>query len=222
VLRKAASETDVSRSLVDSIGRTGREAGHPHVVAIPHRETDTSPTEAAVSDLLESLGVNLSLEEMEETPRRVAAMYKELLTPQPFALTTFENTAGYDELVSVRDIPFVSLCAHHLLPFSGHAHVAYIPDERIVGLSKLARVVKHFSKALQLQERLTKQVADLIQTELGPKGVGVVVEAEHQCMSIRGVEAVGTRTVTSTMYGLLRENPATRSEFLSLTGVGRA
>ena len=149
-------------------------------------------------------------------------MYAELLTPEPFTFTTFENTAGYDELVSVRDIPFVSLCAHHLLPFTGLAHVAYLPGDRIVGLSKLARTVKHFARGLQVQERITKQVADHIQSVLAPKGVGVVIEAEHQCMTIRGVQALGTRTVTSAMHGLLRTNPATRQEFLSLVGVSRA
>jgi GTP cyclohydrolase IA len=113
------------------------------------------------------------------------------------------------------------LCAHHLLPFSGRAHVAYIPGERIVGLSKLARVVDHFARALQVQERLTKQLADMIQSELSPKGVGVVLEAEHQCMTIRGAQASGTKTVTSTMYGLLRDNLASREEFLSLSGIGR-
>jgi GTP cyclohydrolase I len=147
-------------------------------------------------------------------------MYRELLTPEPFNFTTFANADGYDELVLVRSIPFVSLCAHHLLPFKGEAHVAYLPGERIVGLSKLARTVHHFSKALQVQERLTKQVADLIQVELKPKGVGVVVEAEHQCMTVRGVQATGAKTVTSTMYGLLRDNPSSRAEFLSLVGVG--
>lgn len=176
--------------------------------------------EEVVEDLLVALGADLSNEEFAGTPRRVAAMYAELLTPEPFDFTTFPNDASYDELVLVRDIPFVSLCAHHLLPFTGRAHVGYLPRDRVVGLSKLARAVKHFSRALQVQERLTKQVADLIQRELDPKGVGVVIEAEHQCMVIRGVQAAGTRTLTSTMYGLLRENPASREEFLSLVRSG--
>lgn len=209
----------MSRSQIDVVGTPRRELTHPHVVAVPDRDADPSRTEAAVKELLASLGVDLSVEDVQETPRRVAAMYAELLTPEPFTFMTFENTADYDELVLVRDIPFVSLCAHHLLPFSGHAHVAYVPGERIVGLSKLARVVRHFAKSLQVQERLTKQVADLIQDELDPKGVGIVVEAEHQCMTIRGVQAIGTQTVTSTMYGLLRSNLASREEFLALVGV---
>ena len=212
----------MSSRLIDAVDLHQREHSHPHVVAVPHGGADGSRLEAAVKELLASLGIDLSLEDVEETPRRVAAMYRELLTPEAFTFTTFENTAEYDELVLVRDIPFVSLCAHHLLPFSGHAHVAYLPGDRIVGLSKLARVVKHFAKALQVQERLTKQVAELIQDELAPKGVGVVLEAEHQCMTIRGVQAAGTRTVTSAMHGLLRTNLATREEFLSLTGVSRA
>lgn len=211
----------MSSSLVDALEL--HQDGHtrPRVVAVPERGVDLCRTEAAVEELLASLGVDLTLEDVQDTPRRVAAMYRELLSPEPFTFTTFANSEGYDELVLVRDIPFVSLCAHHLLPFCGHAHVAYIPGERIVGLSKLARVVKHLAKALQVQERLTKQVADLIQDELEPKGVGVVIEAEHQCMTIRGVQASGTRTVTSTMCGLLRTNLATREEFLALVGVDR-
>ena len=209
-------------SLADSLPVSELEPLHPHVVAVPDTGADLVRTEAAVRELLASLGADLSLEDVRETPRRVAAMYRELLTPEAFAFTTFDNSAGYDELVLVRDIPFVSLCAHHLLPFSGLAHVAYIPGERIVGLSKLARAVRHFARTMQVQERLTKQVADLIQTELAPKGVGVVIEAEHQCMTIRGVQAVGTKTVTSSMYGLLRDNAPTRLEFLSLTGVSGA
>ena len=212
----------MSSRLIDAVDIDRREHSHPHVVAVPDGGADVSRTEAAVKELLASLGVDLTLEDVQETPRRVAAMYRELLTPEAFTFTTFENSGDYDELVLVRDIPFVSLCAHHLLPFSGHAHVAYVPGDRIVGLSKLARVVKHFAKALQVQERLTKQVAELIQDELAPKGVGVVLEAEHQCMTIRGVQATGTRTVTSAMHGLLRTNLATRQEFLSLTGVSRA
>ena len=212
----------MSSRLVETVEVPPREHVHPHVMAVPDGDADLSRTEAAITELLLSLGVDLSSEDIQETPRRVATMYRELLTPEPFTFTTFENVAGYDELVLVRDIPFVSLCAHHMLPFTGHAHVAYVPGDRIVGLSKLARVVKHFAKALQVQERLTKQVADVIQSELEPKGVGVVVEAEHQCMTIRGVQTIGTRTVTSTMYGLLRTNPATRQEFLSLTGVSNA
>jgi GTP cyclohydrolase IA len=125
-----------------------------------------------------------------------------------------------DELVVVRDIPFQSLCMHHPLPFHGLAHVAYLPAERIIGLSKLARVVEHFARDLQVQERLTKQVSGCIEQELAPKGVGVVLEAEHLCMSLRGVQKAGARTVTSALHGLVRDDPRTREEFLSLTGGG--
>jgi GTP cyclohydrolase I len=172
--------------------------------------------ELAVADMLEALGVDLSAEDLADTPRRVARMYEELLTPQPFNPTTFANDAGYDEMVVARDIPFTSLCAHHMLPFSGIAHVGYLPGERIIGLSKLARVVSYFARNLQVQERLTKQVADWLNGELQPRGVGVVMRAEHQCMTIRGIQAVGSTTVTSAMHGLLRENIATREEFFAL------
>ena len=133
----------------------------------------------AVSDLLVALGRDPSSEHLAETPRRVAEAFAELLTPEPFDLTTFPNDEGYDELVLVRDIPFRSFCEHHLLPFHGVAHVGYLPDERILGLSKLARVVDRFAADLQTQERLTMQVADWLDEHLRPKGVGVVIEADH-------------------------------------------
>jgi GTP cyclohydrolase I len=177
---------------------------------------DRVRAELAVADMLEALGVDLSSEDLSGTPRRVARMYEELLTPQPFNPTTFVNDAGYDEMVVARDIPFTSLCAHHMLPFSGIAHVGYLPGERIIGLSKLARVVGYFARNLQVQERLTKQIADRLNSELQPRGVGVVMRAEHQCMTIRGIQAAGSTTVTSAMHGLLRENLATREEFFAL------
>jgi GTP cyclohydrolase I len=177
---------------------------------------DRMRAEVAVADMLEALGVDLSAEDLADTPRRVARMYEELLTPQPFNPTTFVNDGGYDEMVVARDIPFTSLCAHHMLPFSGIAHVGYLPGDRIIGLSKLARVVSYYARNLQVQERLTKQVADWLNDELQPRGVGVVMRAEHQCMTIRGIQAVGSTTVTSAMHGLLRENLATREEFFAL------
>jgi GTP cyclohydrolase IA len=180
---------------------------------------DRVAAEAAARDLLEALGVDLTSPDLVDTPRRVAAMYEELLTPTPFNATTFPNHDGYDELVLSKNIPFTSLCAHHALPFSGVAHVGYLPGDRIIGLSKLARVVHYFAHSLQVQESLTKQIADWLEHELHPRGVGVVIEAEHTCMTIRGVQAAGSKTVTSTMYGLLRERVATRQEFLSLIGV---
>jgi GTP cyclohydrolase I len=179
-------------------------------------DIDLPAAERAVRALLVALGRDVTEPGLLDTPRRVAAAYAELLTPEPFALTTFPNDAGYDELVVVRDIPFASLCMHHLLPFHGVAHVAYLPGERIVGLSKLARVVELYARDLQLQERLTMQVATCLHEHLRPKGVGVVVEAEHLCMSLRGVQKAGTRTTTSALLGLLRDDPRTRQEFLSL------
>jgi GTP cyclohydrolase I len=179
------------------------------------REIDLVAAEAAARDLLLALGADLSDEGVADTPRRVAAAYAELLTPVEFTATTFPNE-GYDELVLARDIPFHSLCQHHLLPFTGVAHIAYLPGERIVGLSKLARVVEAYSRDLQVQERLTVQVANWIEETLHPRGVGVVLEAEHLCMTLRGVRKPGARTVTSALRGLLRDDPRTRQEFLTL------
>jgi GTP cyclohydrolase I len=182
------------------------------------RELDPEAAERAARDLLLALGADLESPDLRDTPRRVAASLAEMLTPVPFTFTTFPNAESYDELVLVRDIPFQSLCMHHVLPFQGVAHVAYLPAERIVGLSKLARVVEHFARDLQLQERLTVQIADCLQERLEPKGVGVVLEAEHLCMSLRGVQKIGARTVTSALLGLVRDDPRTRAEFLNLTG----
>jgi GTP cyclohydrolase IA len=178
---------------------------------------DLDAAQDAAEQLLVALGVDLDDESLCDTPRRMADAYAELLTPEPFDLTTFPNDGEYDELVVARDIPFHSLCEHHLLPFVGVAHVGYIPGERIVGLSKLARVVEHLARSLQVQERLTQQVSDWIEAELAPKGVGVVLEAEHFCMSLRGVQKAGSRTVTSALHGLVRDDPRTRQEFLALT-----
>jgi GTP cyclohydrolase I len=179
-------------------------------------DIDLPAAERAVRALLVALGRDVTDPGLIETPRRVAAAYAELLAHEPVTLTTFPNDDGYDELVVVREIPFHSLCMHHLLPFHGVAHVAYLPGERIVGLSKLARVVELFACGLQVQERLTQQVADWLQTQVGPKGVGVVIEAEHLCMSLRGVQKSGARTTTSALLGLLRDDARTRQEFLAL------
>jgi GTP cyclohydrolase I len=182
-------------------------------------EIDLPAAQRAVADLLVALGRDPRSAHLAETPRRVAHAYAEMLTPREFDLTTFPNDEGYDELVLAKDIPVQSLCEHHLLPFNGVAHVGYLPGERILGLSKLARVVELFARDFQVQERLTKQVADWLQDHLAPKGVGVVIEAEHQCMSLRGVRAVGSRTVTSSLHGILRENLSSRQEFFALTGL---
>ena len=187
-----------------------------HAVPTDPSFVDLEAAEAAAADLIRALGADTESESLEETPRRIAAMYAELLSPVPFDATTFPNDGGYDELVIAREIQFHSLCEHHLLPFTGVAHVAYIPGERILGLSKLARVVDYFARSLQVQERLTTQVAGWLQQELEPKGVGVVIEAEHLCMSLRGVQKPGAKTVTSALRGLVRDDPRTRQEFLAL------
>ena len=193
-------------------------SAEPHLHVVRDGATiDIEAAEAAAADLLAALGADLEDEGLKDTPRRVAQAYAELLTPKPFKLTTFPNDESYDELVLARDIPFHSLCMHHMLPFHGVAHVAYLPGERIIGLSKLARVVEMFARDLQVQERLTRQVADWLQQHLKPKGVGVVIEAEHLCMSLRGVQKPGSKTVTSALHGLVREDPRTRQEFLALT-----
>ncbi len=181
------------------------------------RAVDLTAAQRAVADLLRALGRDPSTEHLRDTPRRVAGAFAELLAPEPFTFTTFPNDENYDELVLVKDIAFHSLCEHHLLSFAGVAHVAYLPGERIVGLSKLARVVRHLASDLQVQERLTRQVADYLDSALQAKGVGVVIEAEHQCMSVRGVQAPGSRTVTSCLLGKLRDDARSRQEFLSLT-----
>ena len=181
------------------------------------RRIDRGAVERAAADLLRALGADVDAEALEETPRRVADAYAELLTPQPFRATTFPNDDGYDELIVARSIPFHSLCMHHLLPFHGVAHIGYLPGERIIGLSKLGRVVEYFSRDLQIQERLTTQVAGWLQRELEPKGVGVVLEAEHLCMSLRGVQKLGAKTVTSALRGAVRDDARTRQEFLALT-----
>jgi GTP cyclohydrolase I len=183
-------------------------------------EIDLEAAGRAAGDLLAALGADLDSESLQSTPRRLAALYSELLTPAPFNPTTFPNDGGYDELVVARAIPFHSLCEHHLLPFVGVAHVAYLPGERILGLSKLARVVDHFARSLQVQERLTVQVAGWLQRELEPRGVGVVLEAEHLCMSLRGVQKQGSTTLTSALHGLVRDDPRTRQEFLALATSG--
>jgi len=179
-------------------------------------EVDLPAAERAVADLLRALRRDPSSPHLRDTPRRVAAAFAEMLTPEPFAVTTFPNDEAYDELVLARAIPFTSLCEHHLLSFTGVAHVGYLPGERIVGLSKLARVVRHFARDLQVQERLTMQIAEHLESSLAPKGVGVVLEAEHLCMSVRGVQAPGSTTVTSCLLGKLRDDARSRQEFLAL------
>ena len=187
----------------------------------PERSMDLAAAEAAAAGFLRALGIGRDSEHLRATPRRMAHAWAEMLTPRPFEMTTFPNDEGYDELVLARDIPFRSVCEHHLLPFTGRACVAYLPGDRILGLSKLARVVEHFSCRPQTQERLTKQIADLLQAQLAPRAVGVVMSAEHSCMTLRGVQATGSSTITSTLLGELRTDPRSRAEFMALAGVNR-
>jgi GTP cyclohydrolase I len=185
--------------------------------AVPPGPVDHARIEAAVREILFAIGEDPDRDGLLNTPARVARMYAEVCgglheDPDKHLQVTFE--AGHDEMVMVRDIPLYSLCEHHLIPFIGKAHVAYIPGEngRITGLSKLARLVDAYAKRPQVQERLTAQVADEIVKSLQPRGVLVVVEAEHLCMSMRGVRKAGASTVTSAVRGLFRENAATRAE----------
>jgi GTP cyclohydrolase I len=178
---------------------------------------DTERVTRAVTEILLAIGDDPDRDGLLDTPRRVAAMYEELfsgLADDPSRHLTVTFAADHDEMVMVRDIPFASLCEHHMVPFIGRAHVAYIPgtDGRITGLSKLARLVDGFARRLQVQERMTTQIADAIESALGPRGVLVVVEAEHLCMSMRGVKKPGTLTITSSVRGLFRSDPATRAE----------
>jgi GTP cyclohydrolase I len=188
-------------------------------IAQDSARVDIDAASRAAADFLSALGIDLDREEMRETPARMARAYAELFDVQPLRLTTFPNDEGYDELVLARAIPFRTVCEHHLLPFSGLAHVGYLPGERIVGLSKLARLVEHFAARPQVQERLTKQIAECLATRLQAPGVGVVLEAEHSCMTLRGVRAHGAKTVTSTLLGTLRADPRSRAEFFALAGV---
>lgn len=190
----------------------------PRHIAQPPNTIDLRAAEQAAADLLHALGIACDTEGMRDTPRRMARAYAELFTPPAFDLTTFANDEGYDELVLARSIPMRSVCEHHLLPFVGVAHVGYLPGDRILGLSKLARVVSYFASRPQVQERLTKQIATWLEVQLAPQGVGVVIEAEHSCMTLRGVRAAGSSTVTSTLLGALRNDPRSRQEFFALAG----
>ena len=204
-----------------------RIAGHTHdyefdalrplIDGVHAKEIDQPRIVAAVREILEAIGEDPDRDGLQSTPSRVARMYAEVCSglhqdPAEHLKTTFE--AGHDEMVMVRDIPLYSLCEHHLIPFLGKAHVAYIPNEngRVTGLSKLARLVDGYAKRPQVQERLTRQIADAIEAELHPQGVLVVIEAEHLCMSMRGVRKAGSSTVTSSVTGIFRDNVATRAE----------
>ena len=195
-------------------------AAHADLRLVDRAVPDLDAAEEAAAALLHALGISTASEQMRDTPGRMARAYAELFTPKPFEATTFPNDEGYDELVLARDIPLRSVCEHHLLPFTGTACVGYLPGDRILGLSKLARVVEYFASRPQVQERLTKQVADWLTDHLRPRAVGVVIRAEHTCMTLRGVHATGSTTVTSTLLGTLRTDARSRQEFFSLTGIG--
>jgi GTP cyclohydrolase I len=188
-------------------------------------EIDRAKIERAVRMILEGIGDDPDREGVRDTPRRVADMYQEILAGvdvDPTPIATVVPGANFDEMIMVKDIPLQSLCEHHLLPFNGHAHVAYIPNEdgRITGLSKIARVVDVLSKRPQVQERLTTEIADTLERALEPRGVFVMIEAEHLCMTMRGIKKPGSITVTSAVRGLFRGDARTRQEALHHIGKG--
>ena len=181
--------------------------------------------EAAVRTLLRWAGDDPEREGLLDTPARVARSYRELFAgyevdPRDYLERTFEEVGGYDELVVLKDIRFVSFCEHHMLPVVGRAHVGYLPTDRVVGISKLARVVHGFARRLQIQEKLTAEIAEAIQDILQPKGVGVVIVSEHSCMTMRGVNTPGSRLTTSRLTGVVRDDPRTRQEFLEFVRDG--
>jgi GTP cyclohydrolase I len=185
------------------------------------RRPSSDEAEAAVRTLIRWAGDDPDREGLLDTPGRVARSYRELFAgydadPRAYLERTFEEVGGYDELVVLRDIRFVSFCEHHMLPFTGRAHVGYLPRNRVVGISKLARVVRGFARRLQIQEKMTAEIAEAIQEVLNPFGVGVVVEAEHSCMTMRGVNTPGSHLTTSRLVGVIRDDPRTREEFLRL------
>ena len=186
-------------------------------------EVDIERIEKAVKEILLAVGEDVEREGLKKTPARVAKMYAELLAgmnedPKQHLSSVF--TEGYDEIVLLRDIPFYSVCEHHLMPFIGSAHVAYLPAGSVLGVSKLARIVDCFARRLQVQERLTDQIADFIMNSLKPRGVAVVLEASHSCMTIRGIKKPGSVMVTSSLRGIFRRDPKSRSEIMSLMHQG--
>lgn len=189
------------------------------------RRPSEQEAEAAVRTLIEWAGDDPDREGLRDTPGRVVRAYRELFSgygsdPREYLERTFEEVGGYDELVLLRDIRVVSFCEHHMLPFLGRAHVAYLPNDRVVGISKLARVVHGFARRLQIQEKLTAEIAHAIDDILKPKGVGVVIVSEHSCMTMRGVNTPGSRLTTSHLLGEVRDDPRTRMEFFDLVKNG--
>ena len=190
------------------------------------RMTDTpisaAEAEAAVRTLIKWAGDDPDREGLLDTPARVARSYKELFDgyvsdPRAYLERTFEEVGGYNQLVVLNNIRFVSFCEHHMLPVVGVAHVGYLPTDRVVGISKLARVVRGYAKRLQIQEKMTAEIANAIDEVLRPQGVGVVIEAEHSCMTLRGVNVPGAKLITSSLLGVVKDDPRTREEFLRLT-----
>ena len=196
-------------------------------VADAVRRPTRAEAEKAVRTLIEWAGDDPDREGLRATPERVVRSYEEFfsgysLDPEDILARTFEETEGYDDMVVLRDIRFESYCEHHMVPILGKAHIGYLPRNRVVGISKLARILEIFSKRLQIQEKMTAQIATTIDRVLRPQGVAVVVEAEHQCMTTRGIHKPGVSMVTSQMIGVFRDNEATRKEFLSIIGHGHA
>jgi GTP cyclohydrolase IA len=181
-----------------------------------------STAESYASRLLSlATGLDLDSPHGRDTPARYVRMLKELTTPEEFNFTMFANDDGSDEMITIRDVPFVSVCNHHVIPFIGHAYIAYVPRDVIAGLSKFARTVKYFAKSLQTQERLTKQVADFLEEKLQPRGLAVVMDAEHMCMTIRGVQSPGTLTRTAAMRGVFSDHTRTaKAEFMATINGG--
>ena len=205
----------------DTPSRTSNIAIHPKVAEQAAQRPSRAEAEAAVRTLLRWAGDDPGREGLSDTPKRVARAYEEFFAgygrdPVDYLNRTFEEVDGYDELVLLRDIRLESFCEHHLAPIIGKIHIGYLPDHRVVGISKLVRVAETYARRLQIQEKLTAQIANCIEEVLQPKGVAVVIEAEHQCMTTRGVHKPGVTMVTSRMLGAFRENPDTRREFLSL------
>ena len=186
---------------------------------VPESNVDLEKIKVAVRSILEAVGEDVDRPGLQETPRRVASMYAEMfagLHTDPSRHLKVVFPESYDEMVLVKDISFTSMCEHHLLPFSGVAHVAYVPNGKVTGLSKLARVVEEVSRRPQVQERMTQSIADMIDEHLNTSGVAVVVSAEHSCMAIRGIKKPGSTTVTSALRGIFKTNQSTRAEFMSL------